>query len=97
MVQTPFIPFRNAPEDAVHEAVRFRQDRGDTIPVAVGAESKAVSFQPDAAYHFRIGAAECHLVPVHIASISKIQQCTAVPASRIMAFFLPALKIRLFG
>ena len=97
MIQTPFIPFGDAPEDAVHEAVRLRQDGGDADPAAVFTESKAVSFQPDAACHFRIRAAERHLVPVHIATISKIQQRAAVPASRIMAFFLPALKIRLFG
>ena len=46
MVQTPFIPFGDAPEDAVHEAVRFRQDGGNADPAAVFTESKAVSFQP---------------------------------------------------
>ena len=43
MVQMLFVPFRNPPEDAVHEAVRFRQNRGDAISAAIGAERKAVS------------------------------------------------------
>ena len=62
MVQMLFVPFRNPPEDAVHIAVRFRQNGGDAIPAAIGAESKAVSFQADGIHHFRIRAAERHLV-----------------------------------
>ncbi|SCJ57090.1 Uncharacterised protein [uncultured Ruminococcus sp.] len=62
MVQMPFIPFGDPPEDTVHIASFFRQDSGDAIPAAVHAKGKAVPFQPDGIHHFRIGAAEGHLV-----------------------------------
>ncbi len=62
MVQMPFIPFGDPPEDAVHIASFFRKNGGDAVPAAVHAKGKAVSFQPDGIHHFRIGAAKRHLV-----------------------------------
>lgn len=62
MIQMLFIPFGDLPEDAIHIAALLRHNRGDAIPAAVHAKGKAVSFQADGIHHFRIGAAEGHLV-----------------------------------
>ena len=43
MIQMLFVPFGNTPKDAVHIASFFRQNGGNAIPAAIGAERKAVS------------------------------------------------------
>ena len=73
MIQMLFVPFGNTPEDTVHIASFFRQNGGNTIPSAIGAERKSVSFQADGIDHFRIRAAERHLIQVHIRAICKIK------------------------
>ena len=62
MVQMLFILFGDPPQDAIHTASFCRNNGGNAIPAAVHAKGKAVSFQADGIHHFRIRAAERHLV-----------------------------------
>ena len=91
---------RDPPEDSVHEASLFRQNGGNAFSAAVTAERQPVIFQPHRVDDLGIRTAERHLVCIHIAAVSKIQQRAAAPTSRTMAFFLfryfmPAMETQL--
>ena len=73
MIQMLFVPFGNTPKDAVHIASFFRQNGGNAIPAAIGAERKAVSLSPDGFHNFCIRTAKRHLIQVHIRTIRKIK------------------------
>ena len=71
MVQMPFIPFGDPPEDTVHIASFFRQDSGDAIDVY---KRQVLAFAANAAYCFSLSIFTSHF-------LNEISRCGSAAVS----------------